>query len=312
VLAGEGTPLNRTGIAEVIAAEGLPRMWRRPDADRGGPAREIQARAEAADFTALPGRAETRLAGLFLAIPDLIALGVPDIAAAAGYPSTPKIPALSYILSLLALKLTSTRRVSHVYDIAADPGAALFAGLTALPKATALTTYSYRLQHARQAAFLTALDKAAITAGLAAGDALNLDFHAVMAWASHCSFADCVGQNRPVCAGGGSIRRPFARPVRTWTACSSPRLTRCNRVWRDTPWARMASRTGSQPAGVSSVNNARSLPVIRIRQGAPGVSCSPGTNPSATHRCRVEGASPSWRAASATVRSSPSGGSSLG
>jgi hypothetical protein len=166
----------------VIAEQGLPRMWRRPDAERGGPARETQARAEAADFTALPARAETRLAGLFLAIPDLIALGVPDLAAAAGYPSTGKIPALSYLLSLLALKLTSTRRVSHVYDIAADPGAALFAGLTALPKATALTTYSYRLEHARQAAFLAALDKAAIAAGLAAGEALNLDFHAVMHW----------------------------------------------------------------------------------------------------------------------------------
>jgi hypothetical protein len=181
-LVAEGTPLNRTGIAEVIAAEGLPRLWRRPDAGRGGPAREIQARAEAADFTALPGRAETRLAGLLLAIPDLIALGVPQMVAAAGCPSTPKIPALSYVLSLLALKLTSTRRVSHVYDIAADPGAALLAGLTALPKATALTTYSYRLQHARQTAFLAALDKAAIAAGLADGQALNLDFHAVMHW----------------------------------------------------------------------------------------------------------------------------------
>jgi len=181
-LAAEGTPLNRTGIAEVIAEQGLPRLWRRPDADRGGPAREIQARAEALDFTALPERAETRLAGLFLAIPDLIALGVPDLVAGAGYPPSPKIPALSYVLSLLALKLTSTRRISHVYDIAADPGAALFAGLTALPKATALTTYSYRLEHARQAAFLARLDKAALAAGLADGEALNLDFHAVMHW----------------------------------------------------------------------------------------------------------------------------------
>jgi len=166
----------------VIAAEGLPRLWRRPDAERGGPAREIQARAEALEFSTLPDRAETRLAGLLLAIPDLIALGVPDMVAAAGYPSTPKIPALSYVLSLLALKLTGTRRISHVYDIAADPGAALFAGLTALPKATALTTYSYRLQHAKQAAFLAALDKAALAAGLATGEALNLDFHAVMHW----------------------------------------------------------------------------------------------------------------------------------
>src|SRR2546423_1627551 len=45
-LAAEGTPLNRTGIAEVIADEGLPRLWRRPDAERRGPAREIPARAE--------------------------------------------------------------------------------------------------------------------------------------------------------------------------------------------------------------------------------------------------------------------------
>ena len=52
----------------------------------------------------------------------------------------------------------------------------------ALPKATALTTYSYRLEHSRQAAFLAALDKAALAAGLADGEALNLDFHAVMHW----------------------------------------------------------------------------------------------------------------------------------
>ncbi len=181
-LAADGTPLNRTGIAEVIADEGLPRLWRRPEAERGGPAREIQARAEALNFSELPARAETRLAGLLLAIPDLIALGVPQMVAAAGYPSTPRIPALSYVLSLLALKLTATRRVSHVYDIAAGPGAALFAALTALPKATALTTYSYRLQHSRQAAFLAALDKASLAAGLADGEALNLDFHAVMHW----------------------------------------------------------------------------------------------------------------------------------
>ena len=181
-LTAEGTPLNRTGIAEVIAEQGLPRMWRRPEDQRGGPAREVQARAEPTDFTALSGRAETRLAGLFLAIPDLIALGVPDMVTAAGYPSTAKIPALPNLLSLLALKLTSTRRVSHVYDIAADPGAALLAGLTALPKATALTTCSYRLEHSRQAAFLAALDKAALAAGLADGQALNLDFHAVMHW----------------------------------------------------------------------------------------------------------------------------------
>ena len=48
-------------------------------------------------------------------------------------------------------------------------------------------------------------------------------------------FVDCHGQNSPCWVGGGWIRRPFRRPVRTWTALSSPRLTRCMMVWRDTP-----------------------------------------------------------------------------
>jgi len=39
-LAREGTPLNRTGIAEVVAEEGFGRLWRRPEALRGAPRRE--------------------------------------------------------------------------------------------------------------------------------------------------------------------------------------------------------------------------------------------------------------------------------
>jgi hypothetical protein len=181
-LAAEGLALNRTGIAEVIAEQGLPRLWRRPDAERGGPRREGLPRAELLDFTRLPARSPTTMAGLLLAIPDLLALDLPALVRAAGYPGTRAIPATNYLLSLLALKLTATRRVSHVEDLAADPGAALFAGLTALPKTTALTSYSYRLEHAKQAAFLAALDKASLASGLATGEALNLDFHAVMHW----------------------------------------------------------------------------------------------------------------------------------
>jgi hypothetical protein len=42
------------------------------------------------------------------------------------------VPAISWLLSLLALKLTRTRRVSHVDDLLlADPAASLFAGLRA-------------------------------------------------------------------------------------------------------------------------------------------------------------------------------------
>jgi hypothetical protein len=66
------------------------------------------------DFAKLPERCETKLAGLLLAIPELVALDLPGLVRAAGYPGTRVIPAVSSVLSLLALKLVGVRRVSHV------------------------------------------------------------------------------------------------------------------------------------------------------------------------------------------------------
>jgi len=150
-LALEGTGLNRTGVI---------------------------------DFAAFPARIDTRLAGLLLVIPDLVALGLPALVTAAGYPGTRAIPPVSRILSLPALKLTATRRVSHVDDQLCDAGSALFAGLSVLPKKSALTDYSYRLSHDHQRRFLSALDAKMISAGLATGNEaiFDLDFHAVMHW----------------------------------------------------------------------------------------------------------------------------------
>jgi hypothetical protein len=181
-LRDEGTPLNRTGISEIISAEGFERLWRRPEPVRGAPRRETLPRAKVLDFGQLPGRRDTKLAGLLLAVPELVALDLPGVVADAGYPGTRVIPALSSVLSLLALKLVGTRRVSHVDDLAADPAAGLFAGLVALPKATALSTYSYRLSHERQRRFLAALDRAMLAGGLADGGDFDLDFHTVMHW----------------------------------------------------------------------------------------------------------------------------------
>jgi hypothetical protein len=181
-LAAEGRPLNRTGVAEVLAEEGFARMWPRPHAERGLPRRESLPRAAVVDFDDWPHRCETTVAGLLLAVPELVALDLPGLVAQAGYPGTGVIPAVSSVLSLLALKLVGVRRVSHVEDLAADPAAGLFAGLVALPKATALTTYSYRLSHERQRRFLAGLDGRMLATGLAEGGDFDLDFHAVMHW----------------------------------------------------------------------------------------------------------------------------------
>jgi transposase len=177
VLAAENTPLNRTGVSEIIAEEGLPRLWRRPEHQRGVPVlRERLPRAGVADFDALPDRFDTRFAGLLLAVPDLVALDLPGLVSAAGYPGTREIPAIGYVASLLLTKLVRLRRVGHVDDIAADLGAGLFAGLSAIPKTTALRTYSYRLDHPCQTRLASALSKAMVSHGLVAGADFDLDF----------------------------------------------------------------------------------------------------------------------------------------
>jgi transposase len=188
-LTAEGTPLNRTGVGQILAEEGFGRLLRGPAAEASispaTPGRDTNLpRAGIIDFAAFPARADTRLAGLLLTIPDLVTLDLPGLTRAAGYPGTAAIPPASRILSLLALKLTATRRVSHVDDLLTDPASALFAGLSILPKKSALTDYSYRLSHDHQRRFLAALDTKMISAGLAAGEEaiFDLDFHAVMHW----------------------------------------------------------------------------------------------------------------------------------
>jgi DDE family transposase len=189
-LALEGTPLNRTSVGEILTEEGFGKLLRGPAPESSDspatPGRDTRLpRAAVLDFTSWPARLNTRTAGLLLTVPDLVALDLPDLAARAGYPGTQAVPATSWLLALLALKLTGIRRVSHVDDLLlVDPAAALLAGLATLPKKTALTDYSYRTSHSHQRAFLAALDQQMIAAGLASTDQaiFDLDFHAVMHW----------------------------------------------------------------------------------------------------------------------------------
>ncbi|HUH68864.1 MAG TPA: transposase [Mycobacterium sp.] len=189
-LATEGTPLNRTSVGEILTEEGFGRLLRHPEpiasTSPATPGRDTRLpRTARLDFQTWPATVETGKAGLLLLVPDLVALGLPELVHRAGYPGTRVVPAASWLLSLLALKLTRTRRVSHVDDLLiSDPAASLFAGLSVLPKKSALTDYSYRTSHDHQRRFLAALDQQMIHAGLVTGqDAVfDLDFHAVMHW----------------------------------------------------------------------------------------------------------------------------------
>jgi transposase len=183
----EGIGLNRTSVGQVLAEEGFGRAARSPNpvasTSAATPGRDTGLpRAQVASL-APGGPARTLHAGLFLLLPGLAGLALPEVVSRAGYPSTRAIPAVSWVLSLLALKLVGARRVSHVDDVLADPAVSLFAGLETLPKKTALTDYSYRTSRDNQALLLQGLARA-----LAAQDpdrppaVFDLDFHSIMHW----------------------------------------------------------------------------------------------------------------------------------
>ena len=115
-----------------------------------------------------------------LLLPALVALDLPAAVAGAGFPGTREVPALSSVLSLLALKSIGRRRVSHVDDVCLDPALATFAGLESLPKASSLGSYSYRLTRAHDQALLAGLARSMTETGQTRGADFDLDFHAIM------------------------------------------------------------------------------------------------------------------------------------
>jgi transposase len=119
----------------------------------------------------------TQVAGLFLFLPRLLDLDLPQAVTHAGLPGSEPIPPLQALLALLVPKLLGKRRVSHISDLCNDEGAGLFAGLNVLPKITYATDYSYKTERA-----MTERLVAALIAKTPLGDpplSFNLDFHAI-------------------------------------------------------------------------------------------------------------------------------------
>jgi len=73
----------------------------------------------------------------------------------------------------------------------------------------------------------------------------DLDIKGFLDRCSYYPPADFGSSKRSGIAFGSFILRPLRLPCETWMASSSPRLTRCNTVWRDTPRMRIASTIGT-------------------------------------------------------------------
>ena len=119
-------------------------------------------------------------AGLLLLFPAICEVGLPDLVATAGYPSTQALTSWHSIGTLMLAKCARKPRVSHAGTLADDEGLAFALGLTALPKTTHLGTYSWRVRREANRKLLTGLVTALRPLGLATGEAgFNCDFHAI-------------------------------------------------------------------------------------------------------------------------------------
>jgi transposase len=180
-LTAEGLPVSAQTAWQILDAEGIPRLPRRDEGRRGPPAR-----MDAVQAARLPGwpAADTALgcdhAGLLLLFPAMAQVGLHDLVRQAGYPSTRALTAWQSIGTLLLAKCARKARVHHIGSLTDDEGLAFTLGLTALPKATHLGTYSWRVRRESSRELLASLVAALRPLGLATGEAgFNCDFHAI-------------------------------------------------------------------------------------------------------------------------------------
>jgi hypothetical protein len=182
LLSEDGIEISVKTVERVLAEEGFPKLPRRTRIQVGMTVKgaEIPERSEVVSLADLDGqRFNSACAGIYLFAPFLSQLDIGKVVRSAGLPGSKMIPAESYLLSFLALKLLGTERYAHVGDHAFDPGLGLFAGLNVLPKCTAMSTYSYSLDEVHILKLQKAFIENASQLGLYDGKFINLDFHTV-------------------------------------------------------------------------------------------------------------------------------------
>ena len=129
-LAVDGHVISIHSLTILLREESFPRLPRRRDDERPAVVRpEAAAAADVRTLDFAPRTFRTRLGGLFVFVPLMRELRVREVVRHAKLPGTTMIPAEQAVRTLLALKLVGKERKSHVMDLVADEGIALFAGL---------------------------------------------------------------------------------------------------------------------------------------------------------------------------------------
>ena len=182
LLSEEGVEVSVRTVERVLAEEGYPKLPRRTRLKLGLTVKGAQVPSVAQQIPIANVRQQpfdSEAAGIFLFAPFVEKLNLAKVVQEAGLPGTKAIPALSYFLSFLALKLLGTERYAHISEHAFDPGLGLFAGLNVLPKCTAMSTYSYSLDSVHLLRLQESFVKQAAKLRLFEGSIINLDFHTI-------------------------------------------------------------------------------------------------------------------------------------
>jgi hypothetical protein len=116
---------------------------------------------------------------LFLFLPLLSRVQFEELVSKAGYPGSEMIPAVSALLSLLALKLLDKERRSHINDFNFEEAVGLFAGLNIPPKKSYATSYSYGTVHEQQQKLLSGWVGALAPMLFPQAKCFALDFHPI-------------------------------------------------------------------------------------------------------------------------------------
>ena len=183
----QGTALSATAVSEVLRELGFAALPRRLDEERPDlPRPTVESAADARVLNLSPRRFPTRCGGLFLFVPDLVRLGLEQMADTARLPGSKMIPRTHALRACLALKLWAIERKSHVMALVADEGLGLFCGLNRIPKKSYLSEYSSRTTPKHTSALLGAWHSGVLAEqALFPAQSFDLDFHSVPYHGAH-------------------------------------------------------------------------------------------------------------------------------
>ena len=185
ILAIEGYEVHPRTISRLLKAAGFPPVPRRAKLDIGETVKGTIVPPEAQVLKAemLEGRKlSCTVGGIFLFMPLIEQLRLPQVVEKASLPGSKQIPSLQYFLSFLALKLIGKERLSQINDLNFDEGMGLFAGLNVLPKCTAASDYSYRLDCNILDRLLQGFVRQMNRQHVYQSKTINLDFHSIPHW----------------------------------------------------------------------------------------------------------------------------------